>query len=332
MSAKKKDVKSIVSPGRFIMVSVDGETYQITRDNKNFAKIEVLVKQKKWDAVFNLLGAAKTVAVYSEGNIKVDGDQVLYKGKAVSNYVAEKIVAMINEGKSDFAPLARFLEKLLQSKHEHVKEHLYKFLEYGNIPLTPDGDFLGYKRVQGNFMDSHSGTYDNSPGNVVKMPREDVVENPNQACSSGLHVGVKQYVDGFSGTRTVIVKVDPRNVVSVPYDYGHQKMRTCEYYVVAEFDPSQPLTSEVYQITGEEQAKTAKKAAKVEKYVAPNAGPIRDANGRFVKKSVAPVKKGPVRGPDGKFLPKTKPLPAQVVKALKEIVSSEDEYEDDDRW
>lgn len=337
---KKTGVKSIVSPGNFIMVSVDGETYNVTRDDKRFAKIEALVKRKEWDKVFSILGAVRDITMFSEGNIKVEGDQVLFKGKPISNYVADKIVAMISEGKSDFQPLARFLDKLMQSQHKHVQEHLFKFLEYGNIPLTPDGDFLGYKRVQSNFLDSHSGQYDNSPGNVVKMPREKVVEDPHQACSSGLHVGVKQYVDGFTGSRTVIVKVDPRNVVSVPYDYGHQKMRTCEYYVVAEYDPNQPLTSEVYHVTGEEQSKAIKKPAKVEKYVAVSAGPLRGPDGRFLKKKAIAKTKGPVRDSSGRFLKKDKmvtvalPPPVPVPAPVEDDIDEYDEYESDldGRW
>lgn len=342
--SKKTGVKSIVSPGNFIMVSVDGETYQITRDNKNFAKIEALVKRQKWDEVFNLLGAAKNVAVFTEGDIKYEGGQITYKGKPVDNYVAEKLIAMINEGKSDYQPLARFLDKLMQSQYDHVKQHLYKFLEYGQIPLTRDGCFLGYKSVRADYMDVHSGKYDNSPGSVVTMPRADVVSDPNQACSSGLHVGVKQYVSGFGGAKTVIVKVDPRNVISVPFDYGHQKMRTCEYYVVADYDSNKPLTSEVYDVTDEEVSKAQKKAAKVESYVSVNAGPLRGPDGRFIKKADAKKlakKKGPTRGPDGKFVKKNVELPTTVVNTLREIVQSEpepeleyddDEYDRDERW
>lgn len=330
--SKKKGVKSIVSPGVFIMVSVDGETYQITRDNKNFAKIEALVKKQKWDEVFNLLGAAKNVVVYTEGNIKYDGGQITYKGKPVDNYVAEKIIAMINEGKADYQPLMRFLDKVMESQYDHVKEHLFRFLEYGEIPLTRDGCFLGYKYVRSDYKDAHTGTMDNSPGNIVKMDRSKVVSDPHQACSSGLHVGTKQYSAG-SHQKTVIVKVDPRNVVSVPFDYGHQKMRTCEYYVVADFDPSKPLDSEVYDVSDEEVAKAQKRAAKIETYVSKSAGPLRGPDGRFIKRSVAEKlakqkenATKAVRGPDGRFVSKAK-ADEDTYRAREHF----DEDEDEDR-
>lgn len=312
----RQAVRSIISPGQAIMVSVDGETYQITKDHKNFAKVEALVKRQKWAEVFSILGAAREVKVFTDGDITVEGDVTLYKGKPVSEYVGQKLVAMIGEGSSDFGPLARFLEKLMQNPDTRVQDNLYKFLEHGNIPLTADGDFLGYKSVRADYLDVHSGKFDNTPGNIVRMDRKGVVCDPNQGCSSGLHVGVIQYVGGFGGAKTVVVKVDPRNVVSVPADYSFQKMRTCEYYVVGDLQSNKPLESEVYQViapadapvsTGEglltkrKVEKHAPLIPKAEKYVSPKAGPLRDENGRFIKRKVS---KGPQRDENGRFLKK----------------------------
>ena len=288
--------KSIVSPGNFITVSVDDETYQITSDNPNFAKVEHYVKTKQWDKVFNILGLAKTLQHFTEGDVKFDGNNVSYKGKVVSSYVTDKLIKMVQEGTSDVTPLAKFLDKVMQSKYDHVKENLYKFLEWGNIPLTADGDFLGYKSVRADYKDVHTGTFDNSPGTTVRMERSKVVSDPSQGCSAGLHVGVAQYVSGFGGAKTIVVKVDPRNVVSVPEEYNHQKMRTCEYFVVGDFNPAYPLTSEVYQVNAvamqASAGSTKKIAAKVEKYIG-RVAPLRDSNGRFIKK---PVKTRDARG------------------------------------
>ena len=39
---------------------------------------------------------------------------------------------------------------------------------------------------------------------------------------------------GGSGDRMVAVKINPADVVSVPSDYGNQKLRTCRYEVMFE--------------------------------------------------------------------------------------------------
>ena len=47
-----------------------------------------------------------------------------------------------------------------------------------------------------------------------------------------------------SGDRVVIVKVNPKDVVSVPTDCECQKVRTCEYQVIADYEG--PLQSIVH--------------------------------------------------------------------------------------
>ena len=72
-------------------------------------------------------------------------------------------------------------------------------------------------------------------GQPITMPREDCDSNPNQTCSSGLHVGSMEYVHDFGYDDGVILEVlvSPRNVVAVPSDYNNTKMRCCEYFPIA---------------------------------------------------------------------------------------------------
>jgi hypothetical protein len=49
-----------------------------------------------------------------------------------------------------------------------------------------------------------------------------------------LHFCSRSYLSGFGGDRTLIVKVNPRNVFAIPTDYGNAKGRASEYYVVGE--------------------------------------------------------------------------------------------------
>jgi hypothetical protein len=60
-----------------------------------------------------------------------------------------------------------------------------------------------------------------------------VDDDANSACSFGLHVGTWDYASTFGHGATLTVRVDPANVVSVPHDCNTQKIRTCEYDVIA---------------------------------------------------------------------------------------------------
>ena len=58
-------------------------------------------------------------------------------------------------------------------------------------------------------------------------------------CSNGLHAGALNYVASYgsveSNDRIVIVKINPEDVVSVPSDCNCEKLRTCRYEVVGEY-------------------------------------------------------------------------------------------------
>ena len=112
---------------------------------------------------------------------------------------------------------------------------LYKFLEHNGHPITTEGNFIAYKAVRSNFLDIHTGKFDNSVGNIVSMERSQVDDNPENTCSSGLHVATLGYAQSFGGYDSILidVEIDPADVVSVPKDYDGTKMRTCKYKVVA---------------------------------------------------------------------------------------------------
>jgi len=129
----------------------------------------------------------------------------------------------------------KFLENLMENPGYRSRNCLYNFLSHWSAPITEDGCFLAYKNVNNNYTDVHTGTFDNSIGTTVSMPRRDVNDDPNQTCSSGLHVAAPSYLPSFApGRRTIVCKINPRDVVAVPTDYSHAKMRVCQYEVVDE--------------------------------------------------------------------------------------------------
>jgi len=105
-----------------------------------------------------------------------------------------------------------------------------------------------YKKVRDSWYDSHTGkTYLNKPGATISMPREKVDADRRNTCSRGLHVAAWDYAQGFRGTRLLLVKVNPRDVVAVPPDYNEQKMRVCKYLVLKEWTEYAPYDQSIYE-------------------------------------------------------------------------------------
>lgn len=127
-----------------------------------------------------------------------------------------------------------FWERLQQNPSYRSVEQLWRFLSQKGIPFTKDGCFLAYKSVRSNYLDHHSGEYDNTPGRINRMDRNKVSDDPQTPCHEGFHVGALEYARTFGGSPSIIVvcKVNPKDVVCVPYDSSSQKMRVCEYKVV----------------------------------------------------------------------------------------------------
>lgn len=85
-------------------------------------------------------------------------------------------------------------------------------------------------------VDNYTHRINNNIGQVVSIPRQQVDKDRNVTCSHGLHVANWEYAKTYSGTVLISVKVNPKNVVSVPVDYNNMKMRVCEYTVMGIID------------------------------------------------------------------------------------------------
>lgn len=120
-------------------------------------------------------------------------------------------------------------------------EQLYPFLKHSGIPFTADGCFLAYKGVKGDYTDCHTGKISNMPGVTNEMPRNKISDDPNHACHEGFHVGALGHARGY-GTRVIICKVAPEDVVCVPYDSSQQKMRVSKYVIMGNYGDTLPST------------------------------------------------------------------------------------------
>lgn len=203
-----------------------------------FERAKQALREGDVDTLIDLLLPARAVDRHFRGtDVKVQGGQIYYRDQLLDTYAARKALEFIKE-ELPAEPLVNFLDKVMRNPSYRAVHDLYQFLEYGNLPLTPDGCFLAYKRIRDDYRDVYSGTLDNSPGQTVSVARHQVDDNPHHTCSYGLHVCSLEYLSHFAGERAVVVKVDPADVVSIPTDYNNTKMRVCRYQVVDEI----PLT------------------------------------------------------------------------------------------
>ena len=172
---------------------------------------------------------------YMYGNIVVNEDgEATYKGRPLAHSVLNKILEFMKAG-LPYEPLVAFLDRLLENPSFHSVTQLYEFLVHEDITIDAQGFLVCYKAVRSDYMDKHSGRFSNLPGEAPCEDRNQVDDNPDAPCSRGLHVGSIKYVRGFAdhgSDRIIMVRVNPKDVVSVPRDYSAQKMRVCTYTVL----------------------------------------------------------------------------------------------------
>ncbi len=225
----------------------NGESVTVYPSNPQYANIVAALVAKDLDKVRALASPVKiveekvnTVAKRDGTNVELRDGVVYYNGEALHNTLTDRIVQMSLEG-FDVRPMILFLTNLQQNPSFRAVTELYSFLEKGNLPITEDGYFLAYKKVRSDYKDCHTGSIDNSVGQIVEMPRNKVNEDPNQTCSSGLHFCSRDYLSQFGGDHTMILKINPADVVAIPTDYNDSKGRTCRYVVVGEVQNDEKL-------------------------------------------------------------------------------------------
>lgn len=176
--------------------------------------------------------------------VSVNGGKVFLDGDEVTDSISDLIIRFLSDGK-DFDPLVRFLENVATNPDPHSKENLFRWLEGHRWSITTDGHFVAYKGVlKDGYLSKQEGTAQvdgrvitgripNVPGTRITMPRSEVQHDPSNGCSTGLHAANWNFARDWAQV-VVQVKINPRDVVSVPTESGDHKLRVCAYEVVGE--------------------------------------------------------------------------------------------------
>lgn len=236
----------IILPNSLVL-NHEGTTATIIKEDGRFAQIIEKIKEGKLDEIVPLLNIAQGL---EDKGFDIRHGLVHVNGEALPDALSQRVLDFYNNN-LPFAPLLKFWAKLKSNPSFNSRQMLYKFLEHNGHPITTEGNFIAYRAVRSDFMDKHSGTMDNSVGNIVEVPRSQVDDNPNNTCSHGLHVATLTYASGFGsgGDKVLDVEVSPEDVVAVPTDYDGTKMRVCRFKVVSETKGliTKPLVDSSYE-------------------------------------------------------------------------------------
>lgn len=225
-----------------VVVFIDGEVYTISSNHPNYRDIiQVLLDNtmSEFNKIYYVLDhvdVKSSIEKYADGRITIEEETIKYEGLDIPMEALAERILKLRGDESSFEHLVKFLDNLMANPSTDSRDDLYRFLSRNNLPITNRGTFLAYKKVNINYKDVHSNTFDNSIGAVVAMPREHVDPDRNNTCSAGFHAASYDYMDSYGGDKVVIVEIDPKDVVSVPVDHDDAKLRCCKYTVIGEIE------------------------------------------------------------------------------------------------
>jgi hypothetical protein len=222
----------------------DGEISMLTDDHPHFVRIGQALLAGEDPSQFidgTYEPDAPSIEDLSDRVSIVDG-VLHFDGDPVYDALSETILRYRTEERDPYN-IVRFMERLSANPSANSREQLFTWAQAKDLTIDPNGFLIAYKGVTEDMLSlssgkarvngvEHEGQIPNVIGAVVAMPRSEVNDNTGVGCSTGLHVGSWSYASGF-GPLTLEVRIDPANVVSVPNDCSFQKMRVCEYEVVA---------------------------------------------------------------------------------------------------
>lgn len=224
---------TFIRTGKVFNVNINNEIFQFDDTHKNYAELVESVRTLDETKFVELFDEGDVLEQWSEGEFTYSDGVLYYQDYLVPQALSDIAIELRNDG-FDYKPMLNFIEKLIENPSMRAVNELYQWLQHKCLSIDKDGYIIGYKGVTEDYLDCHSRKFLNTVGAKHSMRRNLCDDNWGVDCSNGFHVGTKQYATDF-GQRVMLVKVNPKDVVSVPSDCDCQKMRCCEYEVIAEY-------------------------------------------------------------------------------------------------
>lgn len=236
-----------------LILFLNGKPVKVSKDAPVYASIIKafrLPEANQEAAILTALDKQNVNKNIEEKGFIINGDEVIFEGEKLPVPLAQKILSLIKEN-LPVELFKNFWRNLKKNPAYHVVNEigLYDFLSYRELPLTECGCFLAYRGVQNNGW-SISGNSEtkvlqgkvntlgqifNGVGEIIEIERNGVSDDRSVYChKTSLHIGSLDYARSW-GSKVVVVKVNPKDVVCAPTDCKSQKLRVCKFEVVGEF-------------------------------------------------------------------------------------------------
>ena len=232
-------------------VTLNGQPHLFDPSHPHYTSLVQCVHAGDADEFVNLLNTGLVVEDWSEGDFKFRDGLLYFEDEQVAKDPTNRIVECLQQG-FPHQFMMNYLTNLYDNVSERAVQESYKWSSHKGLPITEDGMLVGYKGVrtyagetiqgkngeikEGDLVDIYTGnSFRNNVGDTASMKRRQVCDDHTQGCDSGLHVGTYDYACNWAGNTgvVVLVKFNPKDIVSVPSDCECQKMRVSSYEVIS---------------------------------------------------------------------------------------------------
>lgn len=232
---------------RLIVHFANGDVAVWSTDNPEMPHILELCKSAKWGEIEILNNINKALMnskeiIIEDNTVKIDGVSVVNTDTPIMKFI--KVLQEKGVVNSEIERIKPFLENMFKNPFINAVQEIYDYCKAMDFEITDDGCFLAYKNVRkdlGSIYDN--GATKHKIGEYTEVKMYDT-ERTN-TCSNGLHFCSKSYLKHYTGDVTIIVKVNPMDVVSIPVDYNFTKGRCRKYLTVGILDDKNKMLSDV---------------------------------------------------------------------------------------
>lgn len=221
----------------------DGSLASWSTKDTNFNTICKLAKEEQWIKLHTIKDIQKLLT--SDADVTISKDSIIVDKDSDDpitidiNDIDSAYVNLIevlkkhgfireNENIDNIKP---FLQKVAQNTYIDAIQELYDYLKNGDFEITTEGNILAYKRVNDNLTSVYDNKTKHAIGEYTSVNTFDT--NRENTCSTGLHFATKQYLASYKGSTTILVEIDPRDIISIPVDYQYNKGRCKRYKTIA---------------------------------------------------------------------------------------------------
>lgn len=233
-------------------VIIEGSSHQFDHTHPRYNKLVKYVSKGNEQKFIEAINIGMEIQNWSNGSFEFKNGYLYFEGETVANDPTRRVIECMSQGfPHEF--MLNYLSNLYDNVSSRSIEESYKWCSHKGLPITEDGMLIGYKGVavysgvgikdkmnmsliDGDLVDKYTGkSYRNNVGDKPSMKRRQVCDDHTIGCSYGLHVGTYDYACDWAGPsgEVVLVKFNPKDIVSVPSCCDWKKMRVSDYEVLS---------------------------------------------------------------------------------------------------